>query len=142
MKTIPIFRAFVLCIVVLALMPIASSSAAPATSNLAPNPSFERGHKQLVKGWNPRDASATYTWASGDAYSGNRSVCISNVGTYSSAAWNTNKYIPVAQGTDYVFSAYAKGDFDGTVYLGILAKDASGAITAYTTVPMSFDNAT
>lgn len=142
MKTKSIFRSFVICLFLLALMPAAISSAAPAASNLAPNPSFERGRKQVVKAWSPMDAAATFTWARGNAYSGNRSVCIGNVANNSYTAWNTNEYIPVSQGTDYVLSAYAKGDFDGRVYLGIWAKDASGTITDHTLVPMTFDNAT
>ena len=142
MKTTSIFSIFVICLVLLALMPVTSSSAAPATSNLAPNPSFERGRKQLVNGWTPWDTNSTYTWNKRTAYSGNRSICIGNVGTYSYAAWITSEFIPVSQGTDYVFKAYAKGDFDGAVYLGIWAEDASGTITNHTLVPMSFDNAT
>jgi hypothetical protein len=142
MKTIPIFRAFVLCIVVLALMPIASSSAAPATSNLAPNPSFERGKRQLVNGWIPMETNSTYTWNKRTAYSGNRSVCISQIGWYNSAEWITTDFIPVSQGADYVFKAYAKGDFDGTANLAVWTADASGTITNGFAVPMSFDNTT
>jgi hypothetical protein len=142
MKTIPIFRAFILCLVVLALMPIASSSAAPATSNLAPNPSFERGKRQLVNGWTPQVTSSTFTWNKGTAYDGRRSICIGDVGNYSSAAWFSSEWIPVSQGADYVFSAYAKGDFDGIAYIGFLAKDASGTITDQNLATMSFDNVT
>lgn len=142
MKAASIFRSFGICLFLLALMPVASSSAAQATSNLAPNPSFEKGRKQVVNGWSPMDTNATFTWNKRDAYSGNRSVCISNVGTYSYTAWKTNEDIPVSQGTDYVFSAYAKGDFDGVVSLGIWAKDASGTITDFNRVPMSFNNST
>lgn len=142
MKTTSIFHSFVICLVLLALMPVTNSSAGPARSNLAPNPSFEKGRKQLVNGWTTWDANATFTWNKSTAYSGNHSICISNVGTYSYTAWITSEFIPVSQGTDYVFSAYAKGDFDGTVYLGIWAEDASGTITDHPVVPMSFDNTT
>ncbi len=142
MRAASIVRSFGICLFLLALMPAASSSAAQATSNLAPNPSFEKGRKQQVSGWSPFDANATFTWNKRDAYSGNRSVCIGNVGNYSFTGWETNEYIPVSQGTDYAFSAYAKGDFDGAVYLGIWAKDASGTVTDHNLVPMTFDNAT
>jgi hypothetical protein len=54
----------------------------------------------------------------------------------------TSEWIRVSQGADYIFSAYAKGDFDGIVYLGFLAEDASATITDQNLAPMSFDNVT
>lgn len=140
MKTTSILRSFVICLVLLALIPVAISSAAPASSNLAPNPSFERGRKQLVNGWTPMETSSTYTWNRRTAYSGNRSVCISQIGWYSSAEWFTTDFIPVSQGNDYVFKAYAKGDFDGTAGLSVWTVDAIGVTTNRFIVPMSFDN--
>jgi hypothetical protein len=142
MKAASIFRSFVICLFLLAFMPAASSSAGQAKSNLAPNPSFERGHRQLVKSWSPTDNSATFTWASGNAYSGKHSVCISNLITGGFQGWTTNKDIPVSQGTDYVFTAYAKGDYDGTAYLGFWAKDANGGMTEHSLFLMSFNNTT
>ena len=142
MKTTSIFHSFVICLVLLALMPVTSSSAWPASSNLAPNPSFEKGRKQAVSGWTPQVTSSTFTWNKSTAYDGRHSICIGDVGTYSSAAWFSSEWIPVSQGADYVLSAYAKGDFDGIAYLGFLAEDASGTITDQNLVPMSFDNVT
>jgi hypothetical protein len=85
---------------------------------------------------------ATFTWNKRTAYSGNHSICISDIGNYSFAEWFTSDFIPVFQGTDYIFNAYAKGDFDGKVSLGIWTADANGVVTNHILVPMSFDNAT
>jgi hypothetical protein len=140
MKTTSILRSLVICLVLLTLIPVASSSAASATSNLAPNPSFEKGKRQLVNGWSPMVTSSTFTWNKRTAYSGNRSICISDIGNFSTAEWFTTDFIPVSQGADYIFNAYAKGDLDGLAYLAIWTADASGTVTNHYRFPMSFDN--
>ena len=140
MKTTLIFRSFVICLIVLALMPVASSSAAPPSRNLAPNPSFEKARKKVVTGWSGNVSNVTFTWSKGIAYSGKHSVCISNLPAQSSGDWVTSEFIPVTPGTTYTFSAYGKGDFDQEAYILVFPIDADGNYLVGSATDISFNN--
>jgi hypothetical protein len=140
MKTTWIFRSFVICLIVLALMPVASSSAAPPSGNLAPNPSFEKARKKVVTGWQGNVSNVTFTWSKGIAYSGKHSVCISNLPAQSSGDWVTSEFIPVTSGTTYTLSAYVKGDFDQEVYISVFPIDANGNFLVGEATYTSFNN--
>jgi hypothetical protein len=112
MKTRLIFPITVFCLILLALVPACNSSPAKATTNLAPNPSFE----VVQSGWEG-NGPMTFTWSEDTAHSGQHSVCISDLPASSSGDWITSEKIPVTPGTTYTLSAYARGDFDNEAYI-------------------------
>jgi hypothetical protein len=142
MKTRLIFPISVLCLILVAFFPACNPS--PATTaenqNLAPNPSFENAENSLVSGWEG-EGLVTYTWSEDIAYSGNHSVCISDLPPQSSTDWVTSETIPVTPGTTYTFSAYVKGDFDREAYILVFPIDADGNTMDGFSTDASFNNA-
>ena len=135
MKSRLIFPNSVLCLILLALFPACNSSPATAAENLAPNPSFESARS----GWEG-NGPMTFTWSEDMAYSGKHSVCISNLPPQSSGDWVTSEFIPVTPGTTHTFTAYAKGDFDGEVYILVFPVDADGNLLQGYSTDISFNN--
>jgi hypothetical protein len=126
MKTRLIFPNSVICLIYLTLFLACTFVPTFISSNLAPNPSFEAGRDGSVSGWSGSLDGTTFTWSEDMAYSGRRSVCISNLRAEGSTEWNSSKSIPVSPGETYTFSAYAKGDFDREAYIAVNPTDADG----------------
>lgn len=127
MKTRNGFPTSLLCLILLALMP-ACNAAPPASAaeSVVPNPSFEEGEAGMVHGWEGIHAGVTFTWSEDSARTGQHSICISDLPAQRSADWTTTGSIPITEGTIYRFSAYARGDFDGEVYMMVMPVDATG----------------
>lgn len=112
----------VVCIVLIANVSVVlggNSSQIPSEDrtdigpNLAPNPSFEDG-ETLPTGWTyDPDTNGTYTWDTAYAYSGEKSIGVSNLtgdNIYPpDMMWMTTDFIPVnCTKNSYMFSAWFK----------------------------------
>ena len=135
MKTRLIFPISGLCLILLALFPACNSSPATTAENHAPNPSFETAQS----GWQG-NGSMTFTWSENVAHSGTHSVCISNLPVDTSGDWITSEFIPVTPGKTYIFSAYARGDFDQEVYILAFPVDADGSLLQGYSTDISFND--
>jgi hypothetical protein len=135
MKTRSIFPLSGLCLILLALFSACNSSPATTAENLAPNPSFETAQSE----WKGNGAM-TFSWSDDIAHNGTHSVCISNLPPQSSGDWITSEFIPVTPGTTHTFTAYAKGDFDGEVYILVFPVDADGNLLQGYSTDISFNN--
>ena len=127
MKTRLLFPNSVICLIFLALLLACNFGLTPAAENLAPNPSFEAERDGSVSSWSGSLDGTTFTWSEDMAYSGKRSVCISNLRAKGSTEWNSSESIPVTPGETYTFSAYVKGDFNQEAYIAVTPKDAYGS---------------
>ena len=126
MKTNYGFPAALLCLLLMALFPACNTAPMTAVESLAPNPSFEEGEAGVVRGWEGIYGDVTYTWSEDSAHTGQHSICLSDLQAQRSADWTTSESIPVTAGTNYTFSAYVKGDFDGEVYITVFPVDDAG----------------
>jgi hypothetical protein len=93
----------------------APSTPSTATSNLAPNPSFEEGGISPI-GWSSAQAgiddfqgSADFRWDSTTSHSGTRSLRISNPIGNSFVAWMTTDFMSVEPTVSYEMSIWIKG---------------------------------
>ncbi len=126
MKTRLIFPHSVMCLIFLALLSACNFGLTPAAGNLAPNPSFESERDGSVRGWSGSLDGTTFTWSEDMAYTGRRSICISNLRAEGSTEWVSSESIPVSPGETYTFSAYVKGDFNQEADIAVFPKDADG----------------
>ena len=121
------FLTSLICLILMALMPACSTSLAAAADNMAPNPSFEEGEENAVRGWEGGHSGVTFTWSEDSARTGQHSICMSDLPAQRSADWTTSEFIPITVGTTYTFSAYAKGDFDREVYIMVFPVNDNGS---------------
>jgi hypothetical protein len=102
-----------------------------ASSNLAPNPSFEYGTDR-PDGWidETYSGTCTFAWDNATAHSGNRSLGIKNFSPGANVSWTTSQYISIDPAHDFQISAWYKNStkFSSVAFLAIMWGDKSYAL--------------